>query len=316
MSERAQHALRIAAIFFLLSLVVFAKFHEPPRFFHTLQKLAHPVTFGALALLFLTLIRRDTPRPLGSYVVALIITVLCGAGTEVAQGFVDRDPSLLDVLRDTLGASTALAGFATLVPGADARGRGGWRAIGALFALLGFTIMMTPISISLAAYARRDLLFPTLFESCSVLDRYFVSVKGADMDVVPSTEPTSSPCGRALRVTLGSAPYAGITLEEPYPNWRRANTLVLELRNPGETDLPLAARVHDLAHNFQFDDRFNREFTLPAHERLEIAIPISDIEHAPAGRLLDLSRIAGVAVFRARGAMTGSFEVEHMLLRR
>jgi VanZ family protein len=316
MSERAQHALRIAAIFFLLSLVVFAKFHEPPRFFHTLQKLAHPVTFGALALLFLTLIRRDTPRPLGSYVVALIITVLCGAGTEVAQGFVDRDPSLLDVLRDTLGASTALAGFATLVPGADARGRGGWRAIGALFALLGFTIMMTPISISLAAYARRDLLFPTLFESCSVLDRYFVSVKGADMDVVPSTEPTSSPCGRALRVTLGSAPYAGITLEEPYPNWRRANTLVLELRNPGETDLPLAARVHDLAHNFQFDDRFNREFTLPAHERLEIAIPISDIEHAPAGRLLDLSRIAGVAVFRARGAMTGSFEVERMLLRR
>jgi VanZ family protein len=316
MSERALHAVRVAAIFLLLSLVVFAKFHEPPRFFHTLQKLAHPITFGALALLFLTLLRRQTPRPFGSYVVALILTVLCGAGTEVAQAFVERDPSVLDVLRDTLGASTALAGFATLVPGSDARGRGGWRAIGALFALLGFAIIVTPISISLAAYARRDLLFPTLFEACSTLDRYFITGRGANMDVVSSTGPNSSPCGKALRVTLGTAPYAGITLEEPYPDWRTANTLVLDLRNPGEIDLPLATRVHDLAHNFQFDDRFNREFTLPAHERLEIAIPISEIEHAPAGRLLDLSRIAGVAVFRARGAMTGSFEVERMLLRR
>jgi VanZ family protein len=316
MNERAQRALRVAAILFLLSLVVFAKFHEPPRFFHTLQKLAHPVTFGALALLFLTLLRRHAPRPFGSYVVALILTVLCGAGTEVAQSFVDRDPSVLDVLRDTLGASTALAGFATLVPGSDARGRGRWRAIGALFALLGFIIIVTPISISLAAYARRDLLFPTLFEACSTLDRYFVAGTGAKLEVVPSTGPNSSPCGRALRVTLGTAPSAGITFEEPYPDWHTANTLVLDLRNSGEIDLPLSIRVHDLAHNFQFDDRFNREFTLPAHERLEIAIPISEIEHAPAGRVLDLSRIAGAVVFRARGATTGSFEVERMLLRR
>jgi VanZ family protein len=316
MSERAQRALRVAAIFFLLSLVVFAKFHEPPRFFHTLQKLAHPITFGALALLFLTLFGRHPPRPFSSYVVALIVTVLCGAGTEVAQAFVDRDPSVLDVLRDTLGASTALAGFATLVPGSDARGRGGWRTIGALSALLGFVIIVTPISISLAAYARRDLLFPTLFVACSTLDRYFVTGTGANLDVVPSTGSNSSTCGRALRVALSTAPYAGITFEEPYPDWHTANTLVLDLRNSGDIDLPLAIRVHDRAHNFQFDDRFNREFTLPAHQELEIAIPISEIEHAPAGRLLDLSRIAGAAVFRARGAMTGSFEVERILLRR
>jgi len=45
----------------------------------------------------------------------------------------------------------------------------------------------------------------------------------------------------------------------------------------------------------------NREFTLPANDRLELTIPIAEIEHAPAGRLMDLSRIAGVAVFRDRG---------------
>ncbi len=316
MREPAQRALRVAAILFLLSLVVFAKFHEPTRFVHTLQKLAHPVTFGAVALLFLTLLRRQTPRRFGSYVVAFAFTVLCGAGTEVAQAFVDRDPSLLDVLRDALGASTALAGFATLVPGADARGRGGWRVMGALFAFVGFAIMMAPISIALAAYARRDLRFPTLLEACSPLDRYFLRGGGADVNVVPSTGPTTSPCGSALRVEFGTAPYAGIHLEEPYPDWRTAHTLVLDLRNPGELDLPLALRVHDRAHNFQFRDRFNREFTLRAHERLEIAIPIAEIEHAPADRLMDLSRIAGVAVFRDRGTMVGSFEVERILLRR
>ena len=74
--------------------------------------------------------------------------------------------------------------------------------------------------------------------------------------------------------------------------------------------------MHDRAHNFQFRDRFNRDFTLRAHERLEIAIPITEIEHAPAGRLMDLSQIAGVVVFRDRGTMVGSFEVERILLRR
>ncbi len=284
MDERAQRALRVAAILFLLSLVVFAKFHEPTRFVHALQKLAHAVTFGAVALLFLTLLRRQTPRRFGSYLAAFVLTVLCGAGTEVAQAFAGRDPSILDVLRDALGASSALAAFATLVPGADARGRGGWRVTGAL--------------------------------ACSPLDRYFLVGGGAEMNLVPSTGPTTSPCGSALRVEFGTAPYAGIMLEEPYPDWRTAHTLVLELRNPGDLDLPLALRVHDRAHNLKFRDRINREFTLRGHERLEIAIPIAEIEHAPADRLMDLSRIAGVAVFRDRGTMVGNFEVERILLRR
>jgi VanZ family protein len=316
MAEGAQRALRIAAIIFFLSLVVFAKFHEPTRFVHTLQKLAHPVTFGAVALLLLTLLKRHTPRRFGSYAVAFALTVLCGAGTEIAQAFVHRDPSLLDVLRDALGASTALAGFATLVPGEDARGRGRWRVTGALLAIVGFVIMVAPISISLAAYARRDLSFPMLLEACSPLDLYFVSGGGADVSVVPSTGPATSRCGSTLRVTFGSAPYAGIALEEPYPDWRMAHTLVLDLRNPGDLDLPLAVRVHDRAHSHQFRDRFNREFTLRAHESLELAIPIAEIEHAPAGRLMNLSQIAGVIVFRDRGTIAGSFEVERILLRR
>ena len=316
MGEGAQRALRIAAIIFFLSLVVFAKFHEPTRFVHTLQKLAHPVTFGAVALLLLTLLKRHTPRRFGSYAVAFALTVLCGAGTEIAQAFVHRDPSLLDVLRDALGASTALAGFATLVPGEDARGRGRWRVTGALLAIVGFVIMVAPISISLAAYARRDLSFPMLLEACSPLDLYFVSGGGADVSVVPSTGQATSRCGSTLRVTFGSAPYAGIALEEPYPDWRMAHTLVLDLRNPGDLDMPLAVRVHDRAHSHQFRDRFNREFTLRAHESLELAIPIAEIEDAPADRLIDLSQIAGVIVFRDRGTIAGSFEVERILLRR
>jgi VanZ family protein len=311
-----QRVLRVTAILFFLSLVVFAKFHEPTRFAHTLQKLAHPVTFGAIALLFLTLLRREKPRGFGPYVAAFVLTVLCGAGTEVAQAFVVRDPSLLDVLRDALGAGTALAAFATLVPGADARGRGAWRVMGALFAFVGFATMVAPMSISLAAYAHRDLSFPTLLEACSPLDRYFLSGSGADVKVVPSTGATTSPCGSALRVEFGTAPYAGMSIDEPYPDWRTAHTLVVDLRNPGDYDLSLVLRVHDRAHIHQFQDRFNREFNLRAHERLEIAIPIEEIEHAPASRLMDLSQIAGVIVFRDRGTKAGSFEVERILLRR
>jgi VanZ family protein len=308
-----QRILRITAILFLLSLVVLAKFHEPTRFAHTLQKLAHPVTFGAIALLFLTLLRGKPPRRFGSYVVAFILTMSCGAATEVAQAFTARDPSILDVLRDALGASTALAGFATLVPGADARACGMWRVMGAIFTCVGFAVMVAPLSICLAAYAHRDLHFPTLLEACSPLDRYFLS--GGNAWFVPSVGPTESPCGSVLRVELGAVPYAGITLDEPYPDWRTAHTLVLDLRNPGELDLSLVVRVHDRAHNYQFQDRFNREFTLRAREQLQIAIPITEIEHAPANRLMDLSQIAGIMVFRDRGTMAGNFEVERILRR-
>ena len=308
-----QRILRITAILFFLSLVVFAEFHEPTRFAHTLQKLAHPVAFGAIALLFLTLLRGEPPRRLGTYVVAFALTVTCGVGTELAQAFVARDPSILDVLRDALGASTALAGFATLAPGADARGRGVWRVMGAMLTCVGVAMMVAPISICLAAYAHRDLRFPTLLEACSPLDRYFLS--GGNAKVVPSIGPRTSPCGRALRVELGTAPYAGISLDEPYPDWRTAHALVLDLRNPGELDLSIVVRVHDRAHNYQFQDRFNREFTLRAREQLEIAIPIAEIQHAPAGRLMDLSQIAGIIVFRDRGTTAGNFEVERILLR-
>lgn len=311
-----QRILRVTAILFLLSLVVFAQFHEPTRFAHTLQKLAHPVTFGAIAVLFLTLLRQQRPRPLGSYVAAFALTVLCGAGTEVAQAFVARDPSLFDVLRDALGASTALTGFATFFPDGAARGRGEWRLAGALFAFAGLATMLAPMAISLAAYAHRDLGFPTLLEACSPLDRYFLSHGGADVKIVPATGATTSPCGRVLSVQFGSAPsYAGVSIDEPFPDWRTMHTLVLDLRNPGEIDLPLVVRVHDRAHNYRFQDRFNRVFTLPARGRREISIPIAEIEHAPAGRRMDLSQIAGVMVFRDRTAVAGSFEVERILLR-
>lgn len=316
MGEGAQRVLRVAAIVFFLSLVVFAQFHDPTRFAHTLQKLAHPVTFGAIAVLFLTLLRPRAPRRFGFYVAAFVLTVLCGAGTEVAQAFVDRDPLLLDVVRDAVGAATALAGFATLVPGVDARGRGGWRVAGALFGLVGLAVVVAPMALCLAAYARRDLGFPTLVEACLPLDRYFLTGTGAVVDVVPSMGPTASACGSALRVRFGTARYAGISLDEPYPDWRTAHALVLDLRNPGESDLSLVVRVHDRAHTNQFRDRFNREFILRAHERLEMNFPMADIEHAPADRLMDLSRIAGLMVFRDRGTMAGSFDVERIVLQR
>ena len=314
MEKLMQRILRITAIVFLLSLVVFAKFHEPTRLAHTLQKLAHPVTFGAIALLFLALPRAKPRRLFGSYVVAFALAVSCGAATEVAQAFLARDPSILDVLRDALGASTALAGFATLMPGADARGRSAWRAMGAMLACLGFIVMVTPLSICLAAYANRDFRFPTLLEACSPLDRYFLS--GGNARVVPSMASTTSPCGSVLQVELGRAPYAGITLNEPYPDWRTAHTLVLDRRNPGDFDLSLVVRVHDRAHNDQLQDRFNHEFTLRAREQREISIPITEIEHAPASRSMDLAQIAGIIVFRDRGETAGNFEVERILLRR
>ncbi len=303
------------AIVALLALVVFAQFTEPTRFMHVLQKLAHPVTFGAIALLILTLPRRSTPAAAREYVVAFALAVLGGAATEFAQGFVGRDPSLLDVLRDAGGAATALVAFALLAPGGVLRQRGPCRAVGATAALGALALMLAPLAFSVLAYARRDLAYPTLAQWCSPFDRYFLRPVGAQLSGVSAPRPLAAPCGTALRVALRPEIYPGLHLIEPYPDWRRARALVVDLHNPGELDLPLALRVHDRAHNQQYRDRFNREFTLHAGEWLELAIPVREIEAAPAGRSMDLSKVAGVMIFRVRGTDAASFEIEKIALR-
>ena len=71
------------------------------------------------------------------------------------------------------------------------------------------------------------------------------------------------------------------------------------MENPGDLPLKLVVRVHDRLHNFEYRDRFNRNFELAPKERRNLRILIEDIRHGPRDRLMDMAHISDITLFRA-----------------
>jgi hypothetical protein len=118
-----------------------------------------------------------------------------------------------------------------------------------------------------------------------------------------------------LRVPLQSRPYAGVTLDEPSPDWRGYRTLAVEVGNNGRSELTLHLRIHDRQHDWTATDRYNGELHLAAGERRTFEIPLAEIADAPRGRRLDLAHVAGVALYRAGPDGPGSFWLHRIELR-
>jgi len=286
----------------LAGLVLFAELPGRPLILHSLQKLAHPMVFGAIAsgLLAIEFQRAAATRPVpAQYLRAFALATLIGAFTEVAQLFTHRDPSIRDVWLDARGAAAALAFAMTF----DARWRAilprAWRlaSLGAGLVLVG--LILTPLAWTTAGYARRGLEYPVLFAPASSLDLLFVGLTAGSPELARA--PTSLarvPQEVALRVPLQTRPYAGVTLDEPSPDWSGYDRLAIDVGNAGHNDLTLHVRVHDRTHDWTVADRFNGEVRLAAGRRVTFEFPIEEIRVAPNGRHLDLSHVAGVTLYR------------------
>jgi hypothetical protein len=304
------HDVRIAFILALLGAIVFLHLPGTSAFWHVLQKLGHSLIFAIIAWLTLSVLRTISRRPDGPntalYTAALAIAVALGAGTEIAQAFVHRDPSLIDVVRDSAGAAAALAARLAIESRAQwPAGRAYSRAVWTWGAIILVAGIVAPMAVCLAAYAHRRLEFPTLARFDSPLDLYFVSQGGAELARVPEPKRWAAASSEtALEIRLISKPYPGITLEEPYPDWRGRSTLAFDLTNPGRAPLQLVVRVDDQRHVPSYRDRFNREFTVPAGARVVFAIPLRDIQAAPAGPPMDMGHIARVLLFRNRDSQS------------
>lgn len=303
----------------LLSLVVFFELPHGVEYLHVLQKLAHPVTFGLASLLALSALRGAggaSGSPMRNYVIAFAVAVALGAATEVAQIFARRDPSVFDVFRDALGASTALAGYAGFELRRCRRTeRSPWQRALALLGVTGIAVMLTPLIWCATAYVNRNLRFPVVAQFDSPLDLYFVTAIGSEAQRV------SAPAGwstgtqeQVLELKLGSGSWPGLAMQEPCPDWSRYSQLAIDITNPTAIAASITVRVHDRHHNQEYADRFNREFVVPARTRTVVRIALGDIESAPAGRRMDLGQIANVTLFSSRIPRPEKFLLNRILL--
>lgn len=288
-----------ALILILLVAVVFAPVPGDSIWSRTLHNFAHGPVFGAVAVLLLIVMRvgGSTRHPVAQYAFAFAGAGVLGVATEVLQLTSGRDASWLDLRRDLLGSAAFLLVFAAL----DRRWSGSALRTGAFTAgavLLAY--LAAPVVHAALEYRGRARMFPVIADFSGGVNSYFIGVRRAMIDLAPLPERLSAgPAEHGARVRLMPAQYAGVHIDEPAPDWRGYETLAIEIANPSARDLDLVVRVHDAHHNNEFTDRYNQRLTAPALERRVFRFSLADVERAPRGRQMDMSRIAGLVVFRA-----------------
>ena len=304
----------------LALLVVFTGLPGRPLILHTLQKLAHPCVFGLIALSVLVLQSQRSHSRTGAasqYLISLLTAILIGALTEAAQTLTHRDPAWRDVGLDMRGALCALA----MAAACDARtqaGASGVRRRGAYLlialSLLGF--ILTPLSITLAGYTNRSVRFPVLFIADRAIDLLLVSTAGVPTSrlIVPVPYATH-PHEWAVLVPFNVHTIAGVSLDEPSPDWHHYQQLVLDLTNPNPVDIELTLRIHDHTKNTDDRDRFTARVSLAAEQRHTVVFDLEAIRHGPTDRLLDLSHIAGLSLVRADQVNAREFWLNRVSLR-
>lgn len=291
MTVGSRSALLATLVVALSALALVAKFPSHPLIFADLNNAAHAPVFGALAIVWLHILRRYSAlgrwRP---YLVAFALSVAIGALIELIQPAFGRDSESLDLMTDSLGAMVGLAVMAAF------EWRRPWLLLPAVVALVP---VFWPVGEAAMAYRVRAREFPTLLGYDLETERYFIHSFGIEFEAARlplrwrrEEDPQS------LRIRIRGGKFPRIALIEPQPDWRGYSRLMLDITNSEDRPLMLTLRVHDLEHdNLRAADRFNRKFTLAASERRVLSFPLADIAASPAGRRMDMSRIASVIVF-------------------
>ena len=222
-------------------------------------------------------------RLLAVFLAALAVGVLI----ELLQALSGRVVSGGDVARDAAGAAAAVLGAAAWEAGVRPVVRG-VLLTGALLIVAAFAVP-TVEALWEEHLARRQ--FPVLadFTRPEELDRF-------DWNHSTPSWTAAADGHRAVHVTLWPGRYPGFALEYFPGDWRGYRHLVLAAANPAGAPLPMVIRIDDEQHNQHFDDRFNARFVL-APGWNEIRVPLAEVEAAPRGRRLDLSRVEQVIVF-------------------
>ena len=294
----SKHPWRLAASLLALAVGTFYLFNSGPdysavRSSKEVWNLGH-IGYFALLIFLLARIPPLQRQPLWrQWLGLLLFSLLLGAGIELLQYGTTRSPDLGDISRDMAGALLALA----FHPRLSRFKTCSYRSIARALALLVLFIHLLPLTFALLDEMIARQQFPVLGDFSTPFELWRWD-GGADRRVVDLE------AGRALEVGLKTTRYSGAGLAYFPADWRGYQTLNLVFYNPDDKPLRITLRVHDRRHEqgpraYATNDRFNRAYLL-AKGWNKISVSLKQIEHAPRGRLMDLSQISDVSFFTTR----------------
>ena len=318
--------LLLVGIAALLSLLLFIRIPSPDEWIRVSLDAAHGPIFAAVAVIVAIMLRRARGSDGATWPDwpvwrrALAISVALGVVIEFLQGFAGRPPSFFDVLTDLAGALAGLAAWTLATRPERPAAPGGHREMPWLVIALGLAglvfVLWKPLDSALA-YARRAADCPVIaaFEDADGL--HFATTDGVSAAIVELPPPWSKvPGERALELRYDPAHPPAVQILEPSPDWTGFDLVSVDLTNAGPVDLSLVLRIHDLTHDWTHEDRANLPLVIPAGTRTTVRVALDAVERAPAGRLMDLTRIDNVMVFGRPPAGAGALYVSGIHLER
>jgi len=294
-SRRTETLLWLGTLAALLTITALFPFPFRTKLWGAILDSAHAPVFALVALLFLRLSRLWLEGR-NHFAIAFAAVIALGLATEALQLLSARSADALDLLRNLVGGATAL-GFCYA-------GRASWPRLGVYaaraVAILAMLATFAPLLWCVHAYRLRAEAFPRLAGFDSRAERIFLEAVGARLSRADGASTVQ------FRADGGEYPRFAIT--EVEPDWRGYDELLVDVHNPGASAVRLNIRIHDQDHVLRSrEDRFYREVELlPGDNHLRIAL--SEVERAPAGRKLDLSRVENLTFFLAH-------PTEHVTLR-
>jgi hypothetical protein len=295
----------IAGAILIIAVVLFGHLPGETLLWRELQNTGHIPLFGLLAIALLFIQRESTlysdGRPLAGYLIAAGLSLVIGITVEFGQRLTKHhEPSIADAAYDLAGILIALGICAGLDPRMApvwSRMRPGLR--GAMIILAGgvFLACLFPVLDLANAYRERAAAMPVIMDFTAGWVRPFLQLRHASLSTdVPADVPQDVPDGRFATLRLKPGKYPGVSIVEPYSDWTGHASLAFEVYSPEPSPVNLVLRVHDRIHNQSHSDRFTRRLVIkPGENRFHI--PLAVIETAPAGRHMDMSRIAGLILY-------------------
>ena len=310
-----------AALIAVVLTVLFGELPDNSLFWQEVQNSGHTFLFAVAAVLILLLLQDSSAKfrrtPLKLYVAAGLFGLLAGVLTEVVQLLIGSDSSIMDVMRDLTGIVAGLGLFAsvdkTLQPH-WLKSRQGVKVGLVVLSISIFTAGLFPLAHLSAAYVQRNEAFPVIFDLKADWAASFIEIKNAVVKAsVDQQEGNADHLKRLVFVQFKPGIYPGVSMIEPYPDWSLFEALTLDIYSEQAGTFDLVVRVHDEKHSHAYSDRFNKRLVVEVGEN-HFHIPLHEIEHAPTGREMDMTRISEIVLFAEQPVVPVSFYLGVMRL--
>ena len=293
-------ALLGAAVSLMLFLDKF-RFGSQILFWDIARNVGHAPLFGLIAVILLWLVQLSFGRRLSrmlQYSIAWLAAVGMGVFSEYLQIATQRDADIIDWLRDIAGATAFLALYFTIDPRLPDRGRKLRNRSKTPIRIAAITILAVvgvPMITAGIAHVHRQTSFPKIHTFDHYLERKFLKTVNTNLEYGDSPDGWSGHTSQVAKVTFLPARYPRMEFIEPYPDWRGYQALTLDVFSPGDSSLTLFITIYDCRKS-NYQDRYNGELQIqPGHN--DLTIPLTDIEHGPQNRLLDISSIRMINIF-------------------